>query len=87
MTLAVLDGEGTLGQLIRSDSLYLALASSARRADSLLALIEAGEGLIGRLMTDEQVYEQILKLVVDMNAFLTDVRENPKKFIPPIKVF
>ncbi len=87
VTESVAAGEGTLGRLLSSDSLYLALASSATRADSLLALIEGGEGGVGRLMTDEQLYEEMLKVVVDLNAFLAEVRANPGKFIPPIKVF
>jgi phospholipid/cholesterol/gamma-HCH transport system substrate-binding protein len=87
VTAAVVEGDGTLGRLIRSDSLYLALAGSAGRADSLLALLESGDGSMGRLITDDQLYEELLKTIVDLNAFLLDVRQNPKKFIPPIKVF
>ncbi len=87
VTAIVVDGQGTLGRLMRSDSLYAALASSASRADSLLALIERGEGSVGQMVTDERLYEALLKTVVDLNAFLQDVRENPKRFIPPVKVF
>lgn len=87
MTAGVVEGEGSLGRLLRSDTLYLALASSAARADSLLAAIERGDGSIGQLVTDERLYEELLRTIVDLNAFLRDVRENPKRFIPPIKVF
>ncbi len=80
-------GEGTLGQLLTSDSLYRALTSSAVRADQLLASIERGEGSIGQLVTDEGLYEELLKTIVDLNAFLQDIRANPKKFMPTIKVF
>jgi phospholipid/cholesterol/gamma-HCH transport system substrate-binding protein len=87
VTRSVVTGEGTLGRLIRSDSLYLALISSADRADSLLSMMERGEGSLAQFVSDERLYEELLKTVVDLNAFLTDVRENPEKFIPPIKVF
>ena len=80
-------GEGTLGRLLASDSLYRTLASSATRADSLLALIESGEGAVGRLVGDEALYEELLKTVVDLNAFLADVRANPGRFLPPVRVF
>lgn len=83
----VAGGQGTLGRLLSSDSLYLALSSSARRADSLLAMIERGDGAVGRMLTDERLYEELLKVVVDVSAFLAEVRADPKKFIPPIKVF
>ncbi|MFV1986058.1 MAG: MlaD family protein [Gemmatimonadota bacterium] len=80
-------GGGTLGQLLTSDSLYRALTSSAARADALLASVERGEGSMGQLVTDERLYEELLKTIVDLNAFLQDVRTNPKKFMPTIKVF
>jgi phospholipid/cholesterol/gamma-HCH transport system substrate-binding protein len=80
-------GEGTLGQLVRSDSLYRALTASARRADELLAAIESGDGAVGQLINDETLYEELLRTVVDLNALLQDIRANPKKFIPTVKVF
>lgn len=83
----VADGSGTLGQLLTSDSLYRALTASAVRADDLLASIENGDGSIGQLVTDERLYEELLKTIVDLNAFLQDVRANPRKFMPTIKVF
>jgi len=87
VTALVTEGEGTLGQLVRSDSLYRALTSSAVRADELLARIERGEGAVGQLIVDERLYEELLRTVVDLNALLQDIRANPKKFIPTVKVF
>ena len=87
VTGALAGGEGTLGRLLASDSLYLVLASSAARADSMLALIESGGGAVGQLVSDETLYEELLKVVVDLNAFLAEVRANPGRFIPPIRVF
>lgn len=87
VTGALAGGEGTLGRLLASDSLYRALASSAARADSMLGLIERGEGAVGQLVSDETLYEELLKVVVDLNAFLAEVRANPGRFIPPIRVF
>ncbi|WP_419948582.1 MlaD family protein [Candidatus Palauibacter sp.] len=87
VTGAMSAGEGTLGRLLASDSLYRALASTATRADSLLGLIESGEGAIGRLVGEEVLYEEILRVVVDLNAFLEEVRANPGRFIPPVRVF
>jgi phospholipid/cholesterol/gamma-HCH transport system substrate-binding protein len=87
VTALIVEGEGTIGQLVRSDSLYLALTSSAGRADSLFAAIQRGDGSIGRMLTDERLYEELLRTVVDLNTLLQDVRANPRKFIPTIKVF
>ncbi|MCY3598908.1 MAG: MlaD family protein [Gemmatimonadetes bacterium] len=87
VTAALAAGEGTLGRLLASDSLYRAVASSAARANSILGRIEVGEGAVGQLIGDETLYEELLKVVVDLNAFLVEVRANPGKFIPPIRVF
>ena len=87
LTGAVARGEGTIGQLIQSDSLYVALQSSVQRTDSLLARLQAGEGSAGKLLTDEALYEELLKTVVDLNALLTAIREDPKRYVPPVSVF
>ena len=87
LTAAIMSGSGTLGQLVRSDSLYRALSSSATRTDSLLARLERGDGSLGRLITDEGLYEELLRTMVDLNALLQDVREDPKRFVPSIRVF
>lgn len=83
----ILEGEGTLGRLVRSDSLYRALVGSAARADSLLAAVSRGEGSVGRLVTDERLYEELLKTVVDLNVLLQELRADPDRFIPPVRVF
>jgi len=87
LTGAVARGEGTIGQLIQSDSLYVALQSSMQRTDSLLARLQAGEGSAGKLLTDEALYEELLKTVVDLNALLAAIREDPKRYVPPVSVF
>ncbi len=87
LTSSMARGEGTIGQLIQSDSLYLALQSSMMRTDSLLARLQAGEGSAGKMLTDEALYEELLKTVVDLNALLSAVREDPKRYVPPVSVF
>lgn len=87
LTSAVAGGEGTLGRLVRSDSLYESLTRMAGRSDSLLGALRAGEGAMGRLLTEDALYEELLRTVVDLNAVLQDLRENPRKYIPPVTVF
>jgi phospholipid/cholesterol/gamma-HCH transport system substrate-binding protein len=53
----------------------------------LLARLQAGVGSAGKLLTDEGLYEELLKTVVDLNALLAAVREDPKRFVPPVSVF
>ncbi len=80
-------GEGTLGRLLASDTVYLRLADAVDRADSLLARLEAGEGSAGRMLAEEDLYEELLRTVVELNAVLADLREDPRKYIPPVRVF
>lgn len=87
LTSAMLDGSGTLSLLLTDERLYDRLTSTTARADSILGTLEEGQGTLGQMLTDQQVYEQLLKLLVDVQALVTELRENPEKYIPPIRVF
>ncbi len=87
LTAALISGEGTLSRLITDDSLYVGLTSTSARADSLLSAIESGEGTLGQLVTDQELYESLLKLLVDIQSVVLELREDPRKYVPPIKVF
>jgi phospholipid/cholesterol/gamma-HCH transport system substrate-binding protein len=52
----------------------------------ILARIEAGEGTLGRLSTDERLYESIVTAVGSLEALLEDVRENPGRYVR-IRIF
>jgi phospholipid/cholesterol/gamma-HCH transport system substrate-binding protein len=84
---SVADGEGTLGRLIGSDSLYAALIGSVRTTDSLLTRLAAGQGSAGQLLTDDALYEELLKTVTDLNALLAAIRDDPERYVPPVSIF
>lgn len=87
VTSAVASGRGTLGRLAVSDSLYRALADVTARTDSLVAALAAGRGSLGRLLTEDEAYEEVLKTLVELNAILEDLRADPARYLPPVKVF
>ncbi|NIR43180.1 MAG: MCE family protein [Gemmatimonadetes bacterium] len=87
LTATLVTGEGTLSRLLTDDGLYRNLASTSARADSLLSALESGEGALGQMLTDQELYESLLKLLVDVQAVVTELRENPRKYVPPIRVF
>ena len=87
ITSRVSRGEGSLGRMVASDSLYRSVAGAAGRADSLLRLVVQGEGAAGRMITQDSVYDELLRTLVDLNATLDELRENPRRFIPPVSVF
>jgi phospholipid/cholesterol/gamma-HCH transport system substrate-binding protein len=45
-----------------------------------------GEGTVARLIRDPTLYERIDKFVVDSQSLMTDIQENPRKYIN-LKVF
>lgn len=87
LTTTLISGDGTLSRLITDDSLYVRLVSTSARADSMLSAIESGEGTLGQLVTDQDLYESLLKLLVDVQAVVLELREDPRKYVPPIRVF
>lgn len=87
LTAGVARGEGTLGRLAVSDTLYREARSAAARADSLLRRLEAGEGTAGKVLTRDRLYEELLRALTDVNALLADLRERPRRYIPPVEVF
>ncbi len=87
LTGSLINGEGTLSHLLRDDTLYRRLTGASARADSLLAALESGEGTLGQLLTEEELYERLLKLLVDVQTVVTELRQNPRKYVPPIRVF
>ena len=87
LTYALLEGEGTLSLLITEDSLYRRLVSTSARADSLLGSLESGQGTLGQMLTDQRAYEELLKLVVDVQTLIRDLQEEPRKYVPPIRIF
>jgi phospholipid/cholesterol/gamma-HCH transport system substrate-binding protein len=90
---ALVGGDGSLARLLRSDSLYRSLAGAAAGADSALSGVHAvvaqlseGDGSMQRLIRDPLLYEAFLKAVIDLQALITDIRANPNRFLPPIRV-
>lgn len=90
---SILHGNGTMSLLIRSDSLYRGLAGTANKAESAAAQFSAmlqkmnnPSGSLNKFMTDPRLFDEFLKSVVDLQTLLSDVRQNPKKYVPPINV-
>jgi len=77
MEKAGLTDEKRLSALVtRSESLMARADSLSARADALLVKIERGEGSVGKLMKDEEVYN-------DLKALLAEVRQNPWRLMVP----
>ncbi|MEO5903161.1 MAG: MlaD family protein [Gemmatimonadaceae bacterium] len=81
-------GKGTVGKLLRDDELYNRLVTAVAGVDTLVGSMQHGKGTVNKLFTDAELYDQILKSVTSLNAVLSDVRRDPRRYTKGlIKVF
>lgn len=59
------------------------LGSASAAVDTLLRRINRGEGTLGRLASDSTLYHNLHALSAAMTALLTDLRQNPDKYMKP----
>jgi phospholipid/cholesterol/gamma-HCH transport system substrate-binding protein len=58
--------------------------------DALTKQITAGKGTVGKLLTQDAVYDSMLKLINDFSAMLADIRKDPSRYtrgLVNLKVF
>ena len=65
----------------RLDSTMLKLEASLDQVRRIGAGLEAGEGSLGRALTDEGLYDELVIAIRETRTLLTDLRENPKKYV------
>jgi len=80
-------GAGT-GANIDSISRNLALLSArlshtTAALDTLLTRMNRGEGTLGRMAADTMMYANLRDLSASLTALLTDLKENPDKYMKP----
>jgi len=56
--------------------------ASVRNLKEILAGLRAGEGTLGKLLSDDELYFQLSDLGIQIDSFLTDVSEKPYRYIP-----
>lgn len=57
------------------------LGESLAELNSVLAKINGGEGTVGRLMYDEQLYANLTQASANLSALLADLKEHPKRYV------
>jgi phospholipid/cholesterol/gamma-HCH transport system substrate-binding protein len=72
--------EDASGAVARLDTTLTTLDQTVARLDKLLARVEGGEGTLGRLVQDQDLYEELVLTLRDAKALLYDVRQNPKRY-------
>lgn len=69
ITTKINSGEGTLGQLINSDSAANEIHTSLASIRSITHKIDSGDGTIGRLINDETTVDKIDKTLSSINGY------------------
>jgi phospholipid/cholesterol/gamma-HCH transport system substrate-binding protein len=79
--------------IARTDSLTLRLDAASGSLEqagaslaALTARVERGDGTLGRLTTDDELYRNLNDAVLGINALTADIRENPRRYIN-VRVF
>lgn len=57
------------------------LQATIKKFDNLMASVENGEGSIGKLLKDEQLYENLAGASKQMEELLEDMKLNPKRYV------
>jgi phospholipid/cholesterol/gamma-HCH transport system substrate-binding protein len=55
--------------------------STAARMDQILAQAQGGQGTVGKLLTDERLYNDIDNFTGEGTHMIQDFRKNPKKYL------
>ncbi len=93
---STLASPGLQKALQRSDSLTQNLtAMSAQftktgaRFDSILGMVQRGEGTLGKLASDSMLYHNIVGLTASMDSLMADIKKHPGKIqlTVPVKIF
>jgi phospholipid/cholesterol/gamma-HCH transport system substrate-binding protein len=82
-------GNGTLGRLLKDDSLYTELAAASRDVRGIVRDVKNGEGTVGKLVKDQAAYDEAIQAVKDVHDVAVSVKQNSDavKSMPIIRSF
>ncbi|MCM5663761.1 MlaD family protein [Galbibacter mesophilus] len=57
------------------------LQSSMAKLDNIMTKIESGDGSVGKLLNDEELYANLTQSSLELELLLEDLRLNPKRYV------
>jgi hypothetical protein len=45
-----------------------------------MTMLSSSDGFVGKMLTDQTLYDQLNKLTTDLGEVLTDVRRDPRRY-------
>jgi phospholipid/cholesterol/gamma-HCH transport system substrate-binding protein len=67
--------------LIRTGMVMARLDTTVQIIQQLTHRIETEEGTLGKLLSDRNLFDQLLRTSQDLDSLITDIKANPKKYI------
>ena len=56
------------------------IESVTQNLDSLLVTINSGKGTAGRLLSDDELYDELLTGITELRKLIEDIKANPRKY-------
>lgn len=73
--------------LRRVDKNLDSIEQTTNTLDSILGKIDQGEGTVGLLINDPQLYHRMDSTLQNMNALIMDIQENPVRYMRALRLF
>ena len=73
ITGGIVNGEGTMGQLVTNRALYDELTGTLARSNQLLTRLQNPRGTVGRLLDDPEFYNNLTRLTGQMDSLVTSM--------------
>ena len=74
ITASISRGEGTIGKLIRDDTLYRRIDNAAENARTMIAHAAAGQGTVGKLLMTDELFQKIDRTAGHAETIVADIR-------------
>ncbi|MFA3782877.1 MlaD family protein [Melioribacteraceae bacterium 4301-Me] len=81
LTETINSGKGTVGKLVKNDSLYANLNNLSFRLNKASESLQNDSTFIGGMIKNKEGYKKLLSLIDELNKLITDIKENPKKYV------
>lgn len=75
---------GTLAESIDTQRLNATIANldnTVGQLNGVIAAMERGEGTMGKVLKDEQLYNNLQETSKNLNELVVDIKENPKRYL------
>ena len=70
-----------LNRSMTDEALFNRLNSVTERFDQLVTRLNDGQGTMGQLLKDRQLYENMNGAITDLRMLIVEIKKDPKKYL------